>query len=160
MALSGRIWYDRPMIEIGAVILLIAATVLVHGFGTFALVGGLLRESRAKWDHVSIFRMQFVLARVVMAIFALHLVEAGIWAAFYSFSGALPDFRTALYFSLASYTTVGYGDVVLGEQWRLLGVFEACIGVLMLGWSTGILFALVSRQFDGHLHVKKMAEEN
>jgi voltage-gated potassium channel len=145
--------------EICAVILLIAATVLVHGFGTYALVGGLLRESRAKWRRASIFRLQFVLARVVLAIFALHLLEAAIWAAFYSFSGALPDFRTALYFSLASYTTVGYGDVVLGDQWRLLGVFEACIGVLMLGWSTGILFALVSRQFEGHLHVGERTEQ-
>lgn len=143
------------MIEVGAVILLIAVTVLVHGFGTYGLVGGLLRESRAKWDHISIFRLQFVLARVVLALFALHLAEAAIWAGFYTFSGALPDFRTALYFSLASYTTVGYGDVVLGDQWRLLGVFEACIGVLMLGWSTGILFALVSRQFQGHLHEKE-----
>lgn len=148
------------MIEISAVIVLIAATVLVHGFGTYALVGGLLRESRAKWDHVSTFRMQFVLARVVMAIFALHLVEAAIWATFYTWSGALPDFRTALYFSLASYTTVGYGDVVLGEAWRLLGVFEACIGVLMLGWSTGILFALVSRQFESHLHGESKAAKS
>lgn len=141
--------------EICAVILLIAVTVLVHGFGTYALVGELLREPQAKWDRVSVFRLQFVLARVVLAIFALHLLEAAIWAAFYSFSGALPDFHTALYFSLASYTTVGYGDVVLGDQWRLLGVFEACIGVLMLGWSTGILFALVSRQFANHLHAKE-----
>ncbi len=148
------------MIEIGSVVLLIASTVLVHGFGTFALVGGLLRESRSKWDHVSIFRLQFVLARVVLALFLLHLLEASIWAAFYVLSGALPDFRTALYFSLTSYTTVGYGDVLLDDQWRLLGVFEACIGVLMLGWSTGIIFAIVSRQFEAHLQARGKAEDS
>lgn len=97
----------------------------------------------------------FILARVVLALFLLHVLEAAIWAAFYVLSGALPNFRMALYFSLTSYTTVGYGDVLLDDQWRLLGVFEACIGVLMLGWSTGILFALVSRQFEGRLRAPK-----
>ena len=58
-------------------------------------------------------------------------------------TGGLPDLESATYFSLASYTTVGYGDVVLPERWRLLGPIDAAVGVLMLGWSTGILVAVI-----------------
>jgi hypothetical protein len=57
--------------------------------------------------------------------------------------GGLPDLESATYFSLTSYTTVGYGDVVLPERWRLLGPIEAAVGILMLGWSTGILVAVI-----------------
>jgi hypothetical protein len=144
----------QPMVEIGAVIVLIALTVLVHGFGTFALVAWLLRNWRTRWQHASMIHLQLVLAQVVLLLFLLHVLEAAIWAGFYVWSGAMPGFHTALYFSLTSYTTVGYGDVLLDDQWRLLGVCEACIGVLMLGWSTGILFAIVARQFEALLHGK------
>jgi hypothetical protein len=59
----------------------------------------------------------------------------------------LPDLETAAYFSLTCYTTVGYGDVVLPEPWRLLGPLEAAVGVLMLGWSTGVLVAVIGLMY-------------
>lgn len=143
------------MIDWIAALLLTAVTVLVHGFGTMWLVSSILKIWEKKWSKASLLRLQFLLARVVMVLFILHMLEAAIWAGFYVWSGALPDFHTAFYFSICSYTTVGYGDVVLGPEWRLVGGFESCVGVLMLGWSTGILFALVSRQFEMHLHLPR-----
>ena len=131
-----------------AALLLTIATVLVHGFGTFGLVSWLLRTWESKHRSPSILHLQFLLVRLVMLLFLLNMIEAGIWAAFYQLSGALPDFRTAFYFSICSFTTVGYGDVVLDPTWRMLGAFESCVGVMMLGWSTGIIFAVVSRQFS------------
>jgi voltage-gated potassium channel len=131
--------------------LLTAATVLVHGFGTLGLVSRISKNWEKKWSRASLLRLQFLLARIVMVLFILHMLEAAIWAGFYFWSGALPDLHTAFYFSICSYTTVGYGDVVLSPEWRLVGAFESCVGVIMLGWSTGILFAMVSRQFEMHL---------
>jgi voltage-gated potassium channel Kch len=58
-----------------------------------------------------------------------------------------PDFRTSFYFSAVTYTTVGYGDLILPDQWRLLAAAEALTGILMCGWSTGVLFAVVSRMY-------------
>jgi voltage-gated potassium channel Kch len=55
----------------------------------------------------------------------LHLVEMTVWAAAFVIVGMLPDFETALYFSLKSYTTVGYGDVLPPQAWRLVGPLEA-----------------------------------
>jgi hypothetical protein len=60
----------------------------------------------------------------------------------------LPDFETSFYYSLKSYTTVGYGDVLPPVSWRLLGPIEAAVGVMMLGWSTAIIVAAVQRIFD------------
>ena len=62
--------------------------------------------------------------------------------------GALPDLQTAMYFSGVTYTTTGYGDLVLPENWRLVGAVEALTGILMCGWSTGFFFAAVSRLFE------------
>ena len=148
------------MLEIGIALLLILLTVLVHGFGTFQLVTHIVKNWRSRWQKLSIFRLQFLLARIVLLLFVLHMIEAALWAAFYYGSGALPTFLDALYFSICSYTTVGYGDVVLDPRWRILGAFESCIGVLMLGWSTGILFAMVSRQIEAHLREYRGGPEN
>jgi hypothetical protein len=81
-------------------------------------------------------------------LLALHLVEMALWAAAFATADALPDFETSLYFSLKSYTTVGYGDVLLPTSWRLLGPIEAAVGVLMLGWSTSIIVAAVQRIYS------------
>src|SRR5262245_41993067 len=113
-------------------------TVLIHAAGTLFL-----------WRRVNQgsvrFGAELLVARLVGGLLLLHLGEAVIWALFYLLLGLLPDLEAAAYFSLTSYTTVGYGDLVLKEPWRLLGPFEAAVGILMLGWSTGLLVALLTR---------------
>jgi hypothetical protein len=47
-----------------------------------------------------------------------------------------------------TYTTTGYGDLVLPIEFRLIGGVEALTGILMCGWSTGFIFAMVSRMFS------------
>jgi len=78
----------------------------------------------------------------------LHLIEISVWALIYVWRDALPDLPTAMYFSGVTYTTTGYGDLVLPENWRLVGAVEALTGILMCGWSTGFFFAVVSRLLD------------
>ena len=57
----------------------------------------------------------------------------------------MPDLESAFYFSIVTYTTTGYGDLVLPEEWRLVGGVESLTGILMCGWSTGFFFTVVSR---------------
>jgi hypothetical protein len=71
-----------------------------------------------------------------------------VWGLFYLWSGGMPDLHSALYFSCVTYTTTGYGDLVLPKAWRVLGSIEALTGVLMCGWSTGFFFAVVSRIYE------------
>jgi len=84
------------------------------------------------------------LAGAFVFIFLLHVCEIAIWAGAYVALGALSGFEQALYFSAVSFTTVGYGDVVLSEQWRILDVSEAVVGMLLFGWSVGLLLILIN----------------
>jgi hypothetical protein len=77
----------------------------------------------------------------------LHLIEIVVWGLLYYWTGAMADLSSALYFSAATYTTTGYGDLVLAEAWRLVGGVEALTGILMCGWSSGFFFAVVSRLY-------------
>lgn len=83
--------------------------------------------------------------RIAIWILVLHFVEIFAWAVLFTWRGALPDLGTAIYFSAVTYTTTGYGDVVLPERWRLSSAVEALTGILMCGWSTGFFFAIVNR---------------
>jgi voltage-gated potassium channel Kch len=86
--------------------------------------------------------------RVAAWIVLLHLCEIAAWAGLYAWKDAMPDLQTAMYFSAVTYTTTGYGDLVLPEAWRLVGAVEALTGILMCGWSTGFFFAVVSRMYE------------
>ena len=77
----------------------------------------------------------------------LHLAEVATWASFYLWQDAMPELQSALYFSAVTYTTTGYGDLVLPREWQLVGAVEALTGILMCGWSTGFFLAAVSRTF-------------
>ena len=72
----------------------------------------------------------------------LHLTDITVWEFYYS-RGWFADFETAVY-SLGSYTTIGYGDVVLPQRWRLLGGIEGIAGVLLCGLSTAFIFAVMN----------------
>src|SRR5690242_10124426 len=88
---------------------LICATVLVHALGTWEAVAYMARAwSRRKRDPWRL-ATEILIVRVVSVLLLLHLVEAAIWAGFYRLAGLLPEFETAVYFSITSYTTVGYG---------------------------------------------------
>jgi hypothetical protein len=85
---------------------------------------------------------------MVSLLLVLHLLEMTCWAAAFTAAGVFLDFETSLYYSVKSYTTVGYGDVLPDTSWRLLGPIEAAVGILMLGWSTGIIVAAVQRIYS------------
>ena len=88
------------------------------------------------------FTPLLILLFSVMTI--LHVFEACIWASFYALYRLFPDWETSIYFSIVSYTTIGYGDVVLPHPWRLLGAIEGISGVLLCGVSTALLFAIIN----------------
>ncbi len=94
---------------------------------------------------INVFRAHALLLFLVFTVLlASHLVQALLWALAYYAIGGFDDLATSLYFSLSSYTTVGYADVVLPQHMRLLGPLEAATGVLMFGWSTGYIFAFAT----------------
>lgn len=86
-----------------------------------------------------------ILLIATVTIFAIHSVEIWLYALFYVTVGALGPFEEALYFSTVTYSSVGYGDVLLGEEWRILGAIEGATGLIMIGWSTAFLVSLLAQ---------------
>jgi hypothetical protein len=101
----------------------------------------------------SIWRRAWVVSAVVMVMFLAALVESGLWAATYLAVGSISGIEQALYFSTVTYTTLGFGDLVLDDRWRLLSSFEAANGVIIFGWSTALIFAAVQRVYFHDLDV-------
>ena len=94
----------------------------------------------------------------VFFIIGIHTVEAWSWAYIYLLLGEFNTINDALYFSISTATTVGYGDVVMSEQWRLLSSFEAIGGWLLFGVSTAFLMGLMRYVFND-VSVKSRAIE-
>jgi hypothetical protein len=124
---------------------LVAITVVVHAVGLVAIIKLLTRPGvrvpAALWPAA------WVLIRLTWLLVLVHVAEIAVWALFYRALGGMPDAGSALYFSGVTYTTVGYGDLVLPQQWRLLGPVEALTGILMCGLSTGFFVAVLVRLF-------------
>ena len=84
---------------------------------------------------------------IVLMMFLISLVEVFIWACAYLVLNAIEGMEQAVYFSMVTFTTLGYGDVLLDERWRLLASFEAANGIIMFGWTTAIVIAAVQRLY-------------
>ena len=123
--------------------LITALCVMVHALGMTALL---------RWGTHAIARMgtrfwfsTWLLVRTAGWIIFLHLVEIAIWGFFYAWGHGMPNLHSAFYFSAVTYTTTGYGDLVLPNEWQLVGGVEALTGILMCGWSAAFFFAVVTR---------------
>ena len=90
------------------------------------------------------WRIALLIVRLTTVIIALHLLQILLWTTLYRWQ-CLPSWETSFYFSATSYSTVGYGDIVLPRIWRTLGPIESMTGVLMCGISVSVLFAIAAR---------------
>jgi hypothetical protein len=81
----------------------------------------------------------------VLFVMSVHTVQVWIWATTFYTVGAFSEFEPALYFSLVSFSTVGFGDITLSHHWRLLSGLTAASGFLSFGWSTAYMVELVRR---------------
>ena len=127
-------------------IALVAVTMWIHAGGIAVLLRVFLKirpqsETRVRASMVILLRMLWWLV-------LLHIAEISVWAFFYLWSGCLPNAEAAFYFSGTTYTSVGYGDLVLSKPWRILGPLESLTGLLMCGLSTGYFFVVVSRLYQ------------
>jgi ion channel len=136
--------------------LLMALCVVIHAGG----VSAALRRIRGQPVHYAQFwRWTWLFICVAGWMILLHLLEIAAWAVFFVWKNAMSDLPTALYFSAVTYTTTGYGDLVLPQEWRLVGGVEALTGILMCGWSTGFFFAVVTRLFETRAAGEKVGSE-
>jgi hypothetical protein len=125
---------------------LMVVAVAIHLVGGLAVILHLRRRVAAHAGDSTLFAL-WVLVQLFAVLLLLHLMQVSLWALLYWWRIGW-DFNTALYFSTVTYATIGYGDVVPPTQWRLVAVTEGLTGVLMLGWSSALVFAVVVRLFE------------
>jgi voltage-gated potassium channel len=144
------------VLELAVATALVVLSVFIH-LGGIALLLALLRRHRGKPDTRTLWHEGMAILGAAGGLFVLHALEIWLYAAFYLMVGALSGLEAALYFSTSSYTTVGYGDVVLDERWRLIGAIEGANGLILLGWSTAFFVAIVGRIRGLESEVEAMA---
>lgn len=124
---------------------MVGVTVIVHFAGLLTLMWLLRARGHRFRAHESAIGQGAAIVFVVLGLVVIHTVEIWLYAMLYFAIEALPDFEAALYFSTTSFTTIGYGDVVLEKKWRLLSAIEGANGLLLFGWSTAFLFSVTAR---------------
>ena len=81
----------------------------------------------------------------------LHLIHAMIWAIWIEIiPKTASDFATfgdVFYYSVVTFTTLGYGDITISSEWRMLSGFEAINGIMLIGWSTALMYSLIQTIF-------------
>lgn len=130
-----------------AALLGIVVTISLHAVVTTLLVATMRVLGEPLLNRYGTTARPMILATAACILAAKHGVDIIIWAwVFWQHAGGeLADFETAVYFSAVTYTTLGYGDVVVQGQWRLLCGVQAINGMLLFGLSTALLFAIVER---------------
>jgi len=126
--------------------IIIIATVGIHA-AAMMLAVQLIRKKEGGLREKLRQRHLCRVSGIVLLMFLASLIEVLVWAVVYLWLNAIEGVEQAFYFSMVTFTTLGYGDVVLQERWRLLASFEAANGIILFGWTTAIVMAVVHRVY-------------
>jgi voltage-gated potassium channel len=132
-------------------IVLVLVTVIIHGVGTFLWAGMATRRFADQDGMLRPEKSHYVVVGTVLVLLIMHVLEIVVWAYAYLLllpAGELDSLEEAVYFSFVTFTTLGYGDITLTQGWRLLSGIEALNGIMLAGWTTAMLFAVVQRTWQ------------
>jgi hypothetical protein len=118
--------------------------IAIHSMVMATVVGLAQRAGAKNKAHPSLF-LAAVMIPIVSVLMATHTVEVMVWAAAYALVDAAPEDVQLVYFAFVNYATLGYGDIVPVDRWKLLGPITAMNGALMFGWSTAVIFEVLRR---------------
>ena len=135
--------------------LLVGITISVCNIAVHALVMATVVQISSRiagskdtgWQPLRLTAVMIAAASIatVPVLMAAHFSEVMVWSLAYAIVGAAPAGADPVYFAFVNYTTLGYGDVIPVERWRLLGPITAMNGVLLFGWSTAVIFEVMRR---------------
>jgi len=136
------------LLNIVVAVILLMATCGMHILAMMLVMHLVRRESGGLRKRLRKIR-SYLVAEVVLVLAFVSVLEVLLWAVTYMAIGEIQDLEPAFYFSMVTFTTLGYGDIVLDEGWRLLASFEAATGIIMFGWTTAILISVVQICYFG-----------
>lgn len=127
-------------------LVVIGLTVIIQGYGTMYWVSKHVKLM-SRFDNETSFRKDGTRLLISTAVFLLiiHLTQAALWAFVYLLLPGITEFETfekAMYFSLVTFSTLGYGEITIESSNRILAGLEAINGITLIGWSTAFMFAI------------------
>jgi hypothetical protein len=130
-------------LAVGAITL--TCTMFVHVLPVAATVTIVRRDKKLGAAGLSFWREFAIVALIILFALAAHLIAIALWAAVFMICGEFHEFGLAYYHSAVTYSTLGYGDLIISPEWKLLDPLEAANGILMFGVSTAMIFTLILR---------------
>jgi Ion channel len=118
--------------------------IAVHAVAMVALVHAMRTRVANIFHSNAMVRLVVIMVTAVGVLMAAHMVEIWVWSALYELLGVTPPGANAFSFAFVNYTTLGYGNVVPEPRWDIFGPMTAMNGVLLFGWSTAVLFQVLS----------------
>ena len=135
---------SNPILEVLVGVLILIVIIFVHGIG----MRRVNRRFSAAWARVTPstphWRADLLLAFAIGSLALVHLIETFLWAVPLYLMDIIPRMCDSYYYVLESYTTLGEGDVVLPEQWRLIGPIIAMSGLFTFGWTASVLVSIMT----------------
>ncbi len=132
------------IIFIGAVI--IAFNLVIQGLGNVFWLRKVATTTKNETDITNNKILKILLFSFLLFTL-IHTFHSLVWAFCYYIipetAGQFSSFSEAVYFSMVTFTTLGYGDISLTSDWRLLSGLEAINGIMLIGWSTAMMFSLI-----------------
>jgi len=135
------------MARLAAILLAVIGTVALQVVAQAVVLASVRFIGHRTRGATELRRTFWISLGAVLPLFFGHFAQVGLWAGFLVFVGALQTYDDA-FFSLVTFATLGYGDIVLAPGYRIFGALAATCGSLMLGWSTALIFAAISRAID------------
>jgi voltage-gated potassium channel Kch len=134
------------LVQFSVAVGLIVATIVIQAL---FMSTGLRMFKRIERNRPTAIARNPTIATVIWIVFLIIpiVLDVTVWATFYYAQASLPNFEGSLYFSTVTFTTVGYGDIVLGKEWRLLATFEAMNGWIIFGWATALIMTFIQRVY-------------
>ena len=134
-------------------ICILLASLVSYAITTALIVHLVVRLIRTGYTGLAFWKNVAIMMIVLLVTATAHMIQIALWAVVYLMVGEISNFEKAFYFSAENYTALGYGDIVLTERWRLLGPLEAINGLLLVGLSTALMFAIMSRLITSRLRI-------
>ena len=136
---------------------IVVLTIVVQMAAIRALIGILGKRYQPGAPIKGYWQEVFYLSWAMLVLVIGHVIQIAIWAVVFQLLGEFETFSFAFYHSAVNFTSLGYGDHVMSEAWRVLGPLEAADGILMFGLSAAVFFAVLTRMFTRYTQAKNEA---
>lgn len=139
-------------------LLVIVFTIIMQAYGTVFWVSEFDKRGGMSQLKKSKYKGALLLISTAVFLIAIHIAQAALWALLYLLLPGVTEFETfekSMYFSLVTFTTLGYGEITIGSANRILAGLEAINGITLIGWSTAFMFAILQRLIKKNFKYKR-----